>query len=329
MRKIPNFVLLRAFESAARLSSFTSAAVELSLTPSAISHQVRELEEVFGKPLFLRLHRRVELTPEGVRLADGLTRVMDALEASCAEVALAPTGQVLSLHCSPSFAAKWLSPRLTNFTSRYPDITIRLTSGAEPMDLLRARETDVAISYGAAVQRPGLEVIPLGKEFIVPLCSPSVVAGGRNTRELLSEFTLIDSQLSRVTWRDWFAKNGFKTAPRVRQSFDRAALAISAAVDGLGITLESTRFAEKELARGELVELGSGEFPRESRETHFLSLRAEERDSAKIQLFREWLLAELAKPIAASQGTPSSRSRRPVKSTNPSAKAKADRVVRR
>ncbi len=327
MRRIPNFVLLRAFESAARLSSFTSAALELSLTPSAISHQVRELEEVFGKSLFRRLHRRVELTPEGVRLADGLTRVMDALEATCGEVALAPTGQVLSLHCSPSFAAKWLSPRLTNFTSRYPDVTIRLTSGAEPVDLLRARETDMAISYGAAVQRPGLEVIPLGKEFIVPLCSPSVVADGRNTRELLSEFTLIDSQLSRVTWRDWFAKNGFQTAPRVRQSFDRAALAISAAVDGLGITLESTRFAEKELARGELVELGSGEFPRESRETHFLSLRAEERDSAKIQAFREWLLSELAEPIPPGQGKRTSRARRPVKRINEAATAKANRAV--
>ncbi len=296
MRKIPNFVLLRAFESAARLGSFASAAAELSLTPSAISHQVRELEEVFGKPLFHRRHRRVDLTEEGARLADGLTRVMNALEASCAEVSLAPTGQVLSLYCAPSFAAKWLSPRLPEFARRHPDIAIRLTSAAEPLDLIRAREIDVAISYGSAVQRTGIEVRALGQEFIVPLCSPSLLAGGRNARDIISTSNLIDSQLSRVNWRDWFAMNGLTTQPRVNQSFDRAALAISAAVDGLGIALESTRFAQKELAKGELVELGAKEFPRVCRETHFLSVRTEEREIPKIQTFRRWLLSALVLP---------------------------------
>lgn len=92
MRKIPNFVLLRAFEAAARLESFTLAAHELHLTPSAISHQIRELEENFGTSLFRRSHRRVEPTPEGHRLLQSLTRIMDALEACCAEVSLAPSG---------------------------------------------------------------------------------------------------------------------------------------------------------------------------------------------------------------------------------------------
>ena len=293
MRKIPNFVLLRAFESAARLGSFAAAAAELSLTPSAISHQIKELEEVFRKPLFYRLHRRVDLTAEGARFADSLTRVLNALEASCSEVSLAPAGQVLSLYCAPSFAAKWLGPRLGAFTQRHPDIAIRLTTAAEPLDLIRAREVDVAISYGTAVQRTGITVTPLGKEFIVPLCAPSVLANKRNARKLISEFNLIESQLSRVTWRDWFAMNGITTAPKVNQSFDRAALAISAAVDGLGITLESTRFAEKELARGELIELGANEFPRVARETHFFSVRTEEQAIQKIQVFREWLMRSL------------------------------------
>ena len=298
MRKIPNFVLLRAFEAAARKGSFASAAAELNLTPSAISHQVKELEEVFGKPLFHRLHRRVDLTAEGARLADGLTRVMDALEASCSEVRLAPSGQVLSLYCAPSFAAKWLSPRLADFALNHPGIAIRLTSAAEPLDLIRAREIDVAISYGSAVQRPGIDVTALGKEAIVPLCSPTLISRKRTARELISECNLIDSQLSRVTWRDWFAMNGLTTAPKVNQSFDRAALAISAAVDGLGITLESTRFAEKELARGDLVELGTKEFPRVSRETHFFSVRTEEQELQKIQVFRTWLMKSLGKKPA-------------------------------
>ncbi|BEG74980.1 LysR substrate-binding domain-containing protein [Achromobacter xylosoxidans] len=291
MRRIPNFVLLRAFESAARLGSFAAAAAELSLTPSAISHQIKELEDVFRKPLFYRRHRRVDLTAEGARFADSLTRVLNALEASCSEVSLAPAGQVLSLYCAPSFAAKWLGPRLGAFTQRHPDIAIRLTTAAEPLDLIRAREVDIAISYGMAVQRTGIAVSPLGKESIVPLCAPSVVANKRNARKLISEFNLIESQLSRVTWRDWFAMNGITAAPKVNQSFDRAALAISAAVDGLGIALESTRFAEKELARGELIELGAREFPRVARETHFFSVRTEEQEIPKIQIFRNWLMS--------------------------------------
>ena len=112
MRRVPNFVLLRAFEAAARLLSFALAAQELHLTPSAISHQVKELEQYFGRKLFLRHNRRVEPTPEAVRLLESLTRVFDVVEAACAEVALAPQAQVLALHCAPSFAAKWLGPRL-------------------------------------------------------------------------------------------------------------------------------------------------------------------------------------------------------------------------
>ncbi|HVR52256.1 MAG TPA: LysR substrate-binding domain-containing protein, partial [Pseudorhodoferax sp.] len=262
-----------------------------------ISHQVRELEEVFGKPLFVRLHRRVELTPEGRRLASGLSRVLDALEASCAEVSLAPSGQVLSLYCAPTFAVKWLGPRLADFAKVHPGLTIRMTSGAEPMDLMRAREVDVAISYGMALQRPGVEVTPLGKESIAPLCSPALMACGGSAADILSNQTLIDSLLSHVTWRDWFALNGMPLPSRIRQSFDRAALSIAAAVDGIGIALESTRLAEREIARGELVELRDKHFKRVLRETHFLSLRTNERHTDKVKRFRTWIIGQLsAKP---------------------------------
>ncbi len=310
MRKIPNFVLLRAFEAAARLQSFSLAATELSLTPSAISHQVKELEQVLGKPLFRRLHRRVDLTPEGRRLMESLSRVMDALEAACSEVGLAPSGQVLSLYCAPSFAVKWLGPRLSSFTKAHPEITIRLTSGAEPLDLTRAKEVDLAISYGTAVERPGIDVIPLGKEWIVPLCSPAL-AGKRSAKSLMSELTLIDSQLSRVTWRDWFALNELALPTRSHQSFDRAALAISAAADGMGITLESTRLAERELARGQLIELRAPHFKRIARETHYLSQRANEKHLDKIGWFKGWLLAELfVKATPAPRSAPKAVARR-------------------
>jgi LysR family transcriptional regulator, glycine cleavage system transcriptional activator len=293
MRRIPNFAQLRAFEAAARLQSFSLAAHELHLTPSAISHQVRELEDELGRALFVRSHRRVDLTAEGRRLAEGLSRILDALEASCAEVHLAPSGQVLSLYCAPSFAVKWLSRRLSEFAKAHPEITIRLTSGSDALDLTQAREVDVAITYGHALERPGVNVMSLGLERIVALCAPSLRQGRRPWRDLMGEVTLIDSQLSQVTWRDWFALNKMPMPPRPRQSFDRAALAISAAVDGMGVALETTRLAERELARGELVEAGATVFKHIDREMHFLSIRANEMRTEKVATFKAWLLAQL------------------------------------
>jgi DNA-binding transcriptional LysR family regulator len=293
MRRIPNFVLLRAFEAAARLESFTLAAHELHLTPSAISHQVRELEDYFGRPLFIRRNRRVDATAEGRRLFLSLTRVLDAMEAACSEVTLAPQEQVLALHCAPSLAVKWLGPRLPDFMQAHPDVTIRLSTGAEPIDLTQVREIDLTISYGYAQERSGLDVTPLGAERIVPMCSPRLLVGDMSDAERIARMPLIDSQLSQVTWRDWFALNNLALPSRPRLSFDRAALAISAAADEMGVTLESARLAEREIARGDLVEFGNGSFLPVSRETHFLTQRSNERHLEKVRVFREWLFEKV------------------------------------
>ena len=289
---MPNYVLLRAFEAAARLESFTLAAKELHLTQSAISHQIRELEDYFGKPLFLRKNRKVEPTAEGRRLLDSLTRVFDVIEAACNEVTLAPSSQVLALHCSPSFAAKWLSPRLPEFIKDNPDITIRLTSGAEPIDLLRNQEIDIAISYQFSHEGPGITSLSLGEEKIVPLCAPELIDAGIPIEELMSKLTLIESSLNHHTWEKWFEIHHLKNPSTRKMSFDRAALSVSAAVDGIGAVLESVRFAERELSRGELVELGQGIFLPTIDRTHFLSFKSNTKNSPKIKLFKEWLCAK-------------------------------------
>jgi DNA-binding transcriptional LysR family regulator len=289
MRKMPSYVLLRAFEAAARLESFTLAAQELHLTQSAISHQIRELEDYFAKPLFLRKNRKVEPTSEGRRLLDSLSRVFDVIEAACNEVTLAPSSQVLALHCSPSFAAKWLSPRLPEFIKNNPDITIRLTSGAEPIDLLRNQEIDIAISYQFTHEGPGITSMSLGEEKIIPLCAPELIDASIPVEELMSRLMLIESSLNLHTWEQWFEINHLKNPSTRKMSFDRAALSISAAVDGIGAVLESARFAEREISRGELVELGKGIFLPTTDRTHFLSYRSNAKNSQKIKLFKEWL----------------------------------------
>lgn len=306
MRKIPNFFALRAFEAAARHQSFSLGAAELNLTPSAVSHQVRELEEHFGIPLFVRANRRVEATAEGRRLFESLSRTFDALEAACNDVGAAAREQVLTVHCAPSLAVKWLGPRLPQFMQAHPDIAIRLSSGAEPLDLTRAREVDVAISYGIAREGTGVEVTALGPERIVPLCSPRLVDPSRTAAVLIASLPLIDSQLSRVTWPEWFEQNGLRLPPVTRTSFDRAALAISAAADGMGVALESVRLAEREIARGELVELGGGAFAPLERDTHFLSCRSEQLDVGKVDRFKTWLLREAGVTTATAPSRDSS-----------------------
>ncbi len=282
MRRIPPMARLHTFEVAARLQSFARAAQALNLTASAVSHQMRDLEQHFGRALFERRHRRVQTTPEGQRLCESLSRVFDALEAACAEVALPAQDQVLTVHCAPSLAIKWLGPRLPALLEAHPTLNVRLSTGAEALDLGTVREVDVALTYGLPPPaRTGVEVWPLGPERIAVLVSPALVPKLMPKRakpaELLQQLALIDSTLSPFTWPHWFQQQGLPLPARPRPGFDRAAMAIAAAVDGMGAALESTRLAAREIERGDLVELGPQIFRPIMRELHFLSVRRSDR----------------------------------------------------
>ena len=294
MRNLPPLGRLRIFEAAARLQSFALAAQELHLTASAISHQIRDLERHFGRALFERQHRQVRTTQEGKRLFESLDRLFDALEASCAEVQLPTHDEVLAVHCAPSLALKWLGPRLPTFLAQHPALNIRLTTGAEPVDLSVMRELDVALSYGVARQKPGLDVFSLGDERIAPLVSPRLLASGERAAQAIQRLVLIESQLSPVGWADWFALNGLSLPQRPRSSFDRAAMAIAAAADGLGVVLESTRLAAREIERGELVALEARAFQPIVRPVHFASVRAADRVRAPVAAFLGWIEAQAA-----------------------------------
>ncbi|WP_175772550.1 LysR substrate-binding domain-containing protein [Paraburkholderia phenazinium] len=291
MRKLPSLQALRAFEAAARLQSFLLAAEELHLTPSAISHQVRGLEAYFEHKLFKRSNRRVELTDSGGRLLATLSTAFDMIEEVCRDLSPKAAAESLSVHCTPSFASKWLGPRLPAFMREYPSLTIRMSSSAEPVDLLKEEGLDVAIAYGSVRAQAGVVIEALGAERTAPLASPKLV-GERFEREDIAKLTLIESKLNPLRWREWFKQNGLKMPDKPQPSFDRAALVLAAAVDGLGVALESVRFAERELASGELVIVGEGLYSPIERETHFFCYRAADRSSRKIQQFHDWLLRE-------------------------------------
>ena len=169
MLSMPSLHALRAFEAAARLHSFARASEELHLSPSAISHQVRGLEQHFGLALFAREKRQVILTPEGERLFVVLAQGFSLIRGICAELSPSEQTQDLAVHCTPSFATKWLGPRLPSLISQHPDINIRLTSSADPFDLMRNERIDIAITYAEPPSTPGVITQSLGLEEFVAL----------------------------------------------------------------------------------------------------------------------------------------------------------------
>lgn len=284
-----NLTLLRAFEAAARTGSFQEAAIELHLSPSAVSHAIRKLEQDLGAALFHRDGRRVKLSPDGLALMRHVGPAFDDLRRGVDLVSMRGP-KVLRVHSAPSFAAQWLTPRLPRFLAAYPDIEILLSAGIDYTRFVND-EFDVDIVYG----RPTLEgviVLPLGEETVTPLCAPKFTSLVRRTEDLF-DHALIDSDNKKVRWPDWFAANGLTAPPPHGMRFDRSFLAISAAVSGLGIALESTRLAEKEIVEGSLVPVLSGK----ARDVHYighylvfprLAMRRQ-----PLQLFKEWVTREL------------------------------------
>ena len=291
MSNRPSLVALRAFEAAARYGNFSVAAAELHQTPSAVSHQIKSLESFFGFPLFIRHSRHLELNHQGRRLFNVIQPAFDAVDQICKELRPFTETEKLTVHCSPSFASKWLGPRLSDFFAKYPQFTLQMSSSATPIDLHKHPELDMVIAYGAALKSSDIHVQSLGMEECCPLGAPMLL-GGRTeiSFQELDSIPLIESQLNPLSWQDFFRQHE-KPLPEImhRPSFDRGALALAAAVDGLGLALESVRFSQQELANGSLVRFEIEGCSSVMREVHFLCHRHAQRNSPKITAFRDWL----------------------------------------
>jgi len=296
VKRIPSLHALRAFEAAARLGSFARAGNELHLTPSAISHQIRALEKHFNKPMFVRANRQVLLTQEGERLLVALTEAFGTIRQACIELMPNESKDELAVHCTPSFAAKWLSPRLPDFMSQEPKVKIRISSSAEAPDLVQHPEIDVVISYGDRPRTSGLTGKSLGSEDVVALCAPEYEARYGTVKIIsMNEVSWLESSLSPVKWADWFVLNGIPPAAMdAGPSFDRGSLVIAAAVQGVGVALETTRFAEAELKAGSLVHFGGNRFKGIRREMHFLCYRTADGNAPNIRKFCDWLTETVA-----------------------------------
>jgi LysR family transcriptional regulator, glycine cleavage system transcriptional activator len=281
--------VLRAFEAAGRTDSFRTAATELGLTPSAVSHAIRKLEQTLGASLFVRDSRTVHLSPEGEALMRHVGRAFDELRRGL-EMVSTRGPQLLRLHSAPSFAALWLSPRLARFLRGHPGVEVRLAAGTDYTRFLND-EFDADIVYGPP-RLEGLVVLPLGEETVTPLCQPDLARAIKSPMDLFGHI-LIESETKQVRWTDWFARNGLPPPRPQGVRFDRSFLAIAAAVDGLGVALESMRLAEREIASGRLVRPLAGLAEDIRYVGHHLVFPRSARQRHSLRLFMTWLGIEL------------------------------------
>ncbi|CAA0110911.1 Glycine cleavage system transcriptional activator [BD1-7 clade bacterium] len=257
-RRLPSLVALRAFEAAARLGSFKAAAEELSVTPTAISHQIRTLEEQLQIALFTRRTRSIELTEAGIEIAPAVTRAFGDISQSI-DVATA-RNQVITLSTTPSFAALFLVPRLVDFYQKYPQYSVQLDTGTQVLDLQRNRHIDLVIRYGNNPAR-GLTVVPLLQETFGAYISPALVHDEHQWGDLpLIETQWQQNVLAEVNWQQWLVQAGVDDAAAdvdvIR--FQEESHVLQAATAGKGIALASSVLAADFIARDLLVPFHSG-----------------------------------------------------------------------
>lgn len=280
---------LQGFVTAARTGNLSRAAEALNLTVSALSHQMRGLEERLQQTLFVRGPRGIRLTADGQRLFDAVAGPFEALER-----ALRPCctrrDEVLTLSLLPSMASSWLVPRLPGFLAGHPQLEINLQSGVALVDFERDHAVDAALRYGPG-NWPGLESLHLFDDWIAPLASPSLVqqAGGDDPGDL-SRYPLLDDDAGR--WNDWFARFGGKRPPRFAARLDDAEALHRAAASGLGVALGRLTLARPLVDAGLLVVLSPQRM--KAHYAHYLVSPPRSNEHAGFLAFRDWVRGEAA-----------------------------------
>jgi len=288
---------LRAFDAAARHMSFKLAADDLSVTPAAISQQIRSLEDFLGVDLFRRTNRSLVLTEAAqlslLPLKEGFERLEEAVDI----IAGSKSSTVLKVSVSPSFASKWLVPRLASYYEHRPDAIVKISATMQVTDF-KAEDTDVAIRYGRG-NYDGLESEELLRETLFPVCAPGLFDGEAATPCAVLKHTLIhdDSSIedeSAPNWTMWLKAAGV-TAPDGMPAihFNSNALAIEAAVAGRGVALARSAIAEEDIKAGRLIKPFGEAVPVNF--AHHIVYPKDKIKNERVQDFIEWLREETSK----------------------------------
>jgi len=253
IKAIPPLTGLRCFDVAAQFDSFTMAAEHLFRAPSAVSHQIRALEDFLGQPLFVRTGKKVVLTEIGreyhLRVREAFDLIASATESARSSSARRET---IRLSVAPSFGNTWLTTHLGSFLAQLPSFDLNVTTDHYP-STFAGREIDCEIRYG---DKPlgKLEALPLCTERLVPLCSPSYLAQYSGHSDILENATLIHTKSRSIGWADYLSAHRHRPNKGAKSfSFDRSTFSLDVALDSLGIALESTILAGDDLRKGRLV----------------------------------------------------------------------------
>lgn len=302
MRKLPPLASLRAFEAAARHASFKHAADELAVTPTAISHQIRQLEERLGLRLFERQTRQVVATAAARELYPVLRDGFDAFARALDALAERRARRSLTLSVTSAFAARWLVPRIASFRKAHPDLDLRVHASDEPVSL-HGRDIDAAIRYGRGPY-PGLSVLPLAADRFAPVCSHAL--GLRRRADLhrwpLLHFEWRHRRRGNPTWRRWLEQAGVRGVDAESGVvFSDESHAIQAAVAGQGVALLSLLLVAPDLESGALVQPFGPEL--EGYRYHLVHAPDSPRRD-ELQALGAWLQAEMTPARADSAGAP-------------------------
>ncbi|UCH72847.1 MAG: transcriptional regulator GcvA [Rhodospirillales bacterium] len=289
-RRLPPMNTLRAFEAAARHLSFTEAAEELHITQAAVSHQMRTLEEALGVRLFRRLNRAIRLTEEGQQFVTEVRKALAHLATAMDKLAAPDAGGPLTVSVLPSFASKWLVPRLGRFRARHPEIEVRISPSIQLTDFQRD-DVDLVVRYGQG-RYEGLHSVRLMTEDIFPVCSPALLSGPDALLRPadLRHHTLLHDD-GYVDWAMWLLVAGVEdVSPTQGPYFTDSALVIQAAVEGQGVALARGALAGDDLAAGRLVKPFDIAIPADY--AYYVVCPQATAEHPKIAAFRNWLLDE-------------------------------------
>lgn len=327
--RLPPLNSLRAFEAAARHLSFKEAADELAVTPTAVSHQIKLLEEFVGLPLFRRLTRALELTTEGAAMLPWVQEGFASLGAAVEATRRKETGGIVSVCAPPNFAARWLVPRLGSFSRAHPDIDLRLSSSVATVDSRDKNaaaegnppvepECDLMIRFGRG-HYPGSTVDRLFSPTYVTVCNPALLAGEhplRQPRDLLWHNLIHDATIpeldDRPGWAQWLSLAGVADLEdQLRGSyFQDAALAMAAAMAGHGVALAARLLVSADIAEGRLVMPFPHSIP--SRYAYYVTIPGSKAKRSTVLALRTWLVREAARERGMEAGEwPSEERRRP------------------
>lgn len=288
--RLPSLNGLRAFEAAARHLSFTLAASELNVTQTAISHQIRRLEEELGIRLFIRQNRALALTPEARDYLPGVRAAFNDLRLATDRLLRRDDDKVLTVSTIASLAAKWLLPRLTDFQEAHPGIDVRITTSTSLVDFQRDN-VDAAIRYGRG-QWAGLRADWLMADELFPVCSPSLLRSDEPLRTPgdLKDHVLLHTN-SGDDWRLWLTAAGLPTdiSRQPGLTFDMTFVTIQAAIDGMGVAMGRTSYVRDDIAKGRLVVPFKIALPADA--GFYLVSPEGRREAPKLAAFRQWMIA--------------------------------------